>query len=848
MDELNPEDAAIFAAFNARTRDDLAGMSPEGRAFLASPMPPQGTPPPPEQSFLGKTGSAIASSAGAVADWVTGENVEFPELQGKGDLPGATAADKAAYQLLVSTTLDDYKLETGIKNIFPDAATKYDKFGNLLVTLDDKDAEGNVVGSSTFYPNARGLDLPTTMQIAGGIGLAAPVKKAIATVATPRLTQGYLGASATAATEGALMEGASKAITGLPYDWSVPAAAGIFGPTFLGLGSLFGKSAGYVMKKYRDNPASVLNPDGSFTEETANYIRGKGLNPDDIQTNLYASWRDLVDQGFIPEEAVTRASTQALPFEVKLTTGQQRSDQGQMLWEDMIAKGVGDTTATAILRQFYDAQISAVEANMKALGTRMGAGTRGESAEVAQRSLRGQRDQARAAANLKYDEARAAQQAFLDPTSATTFADVTLVQALESFSPITTPKTFRLVEELREGLQNGMDVGQIQIRRQQLTNAAKEMGPEGAAAKAAVDSLDGYLDEVVTSNLFNIDRMTGQVTEGLGADNQVRAKESIRLWKDAISTWSGFKQKWETKGILNDLTEKQMRDGELQFKVAPEDAANYIFGVNFLGLQSKRNITRDVQVLKDQLNVFEWNQLRGEVVTKLLDGTLTNASEANQRQVSGVLSTEWAKVRSSNRGLIDTLFSREEQGMISSLANVTGRIANRTQNRSNSGAVIGRMAGAIYGTLGLPVPVAVLEPLITRTVGPLYRAGKAQMSTSGTATAASVRPIIIGGASSAALDPENLETFREVTSDIIEEIPVVDALAPVIAPPPQASVSSEMLRRIPPAPSTRGVPGLGEPANDVAATPAMTPPPSAVAQGPSQSSEMMARLFPFDMA
>ena len=78
-----------------------------------------------------------------------------------------------------------------------------------------------------------------------------------------------------------------------------------------------------------------------------------------------------------------------------------------------------------------------------------------------------------------------------------------------------------------------------------------------------------------------------------------------------------------------------------------------------------------------------------------------------------------------------------------------------------------------------------------------------------------------------------------------QEVPVVEEEVVI---PPQASVSSEMLRRIPPAPSTRGVPGLGEPANDVAATPAMAPPPSAVAQGPSQSSQMMARLFPFDMA
>ena len=71
----------------------------------------------------------------------------------------------------------------------------------------------------------------------------------------------------------------------------------------------------------------------------------------------------------------------------------------------------------------------------------------------------------------------------------------------------------------------------------------------------------------------------------------------------------------------------------------------------------------------------------------------------------------------------------------------------------------------------------------------------------------------------------------------------------VPAPDPvgQMTASQQMLRRIPPAPSTRGVPGLGEPANDVAATPAMAPAPSAVAQGPSESSEMMARLFPMDM-
>ena len=827
-------DQVIYDAFRAELRKggngDLSGLSDEGLSLLTSTQEPE------QQGFMSKAKDAVAAAPGAVADWVTGANVEFPELQGKGSLPGATAAQNAAYQLLIATTLDDYKLETGIKNIFPDAKNTYDKFGNLLVTLDDRDAEGNVVESSTFYPNARGLDIPTTMQVMGGVGVAGPIKSAVGALAGKRATQGYLGAAATATTEGALLEGASKSITGLPYDWGVPLGAGIFGPAFLGLGRLFGKAGSTVMKRYRDNPASVLNPDGSFTEETITYIRSKGLEPDEIQASLYDSWRQLVDQGFIPEEAVIRASTQGLPFEVKLTKGQLQGNPGQMLWEDMISKGVGEANATRVLNQFYDAQIAAVKENMEVIAAGMGAVPRRQGGQEAQDILTRQKEVARLEGNAKYALARKEQQAFLEPESARAFADG-LDAELIDFHRALTPKVWAIVDDLKEGLRNGMDVDTINVRRQQLSTASKEIGSEGQAAAKAIDAVDTYLDNVVKSTLF-------QQTDAAG---NPLGPEAIKLWKDAISTWSGYKQRWDTRGILKDLTDETMRDGQLQPTVAPNEAVNYIFGRAITGLGERKNILRDMQVLKEQLPTEYWNQLRGEVVTKLFDGTLTNASEASQRNISGKLSSSWATARSGNKGLIDTLFSREEQGMITALANVTGRIANRTQNSSNSGAVIGRMVGVLYGTLGLPVPVAAIQPIMEKTLLPLTRSGRVMLSTRYAApTPASVRPIIIGGASSAALDPENLDTVREVTSEVIEEIPFIGpAIAPVIAPPPQASVSSEMLRRIPDAPPTKWAPGD---ATSTAATPDVAPPPNAVAQNTApqgSSAEMMQQLFPF---
>ena len=85
------------------------------------------------------------------------------------------------------------------------------------------------------------------------------------------------------------------------------------------------------------------------------------------------------------------------------------------------------------------------------------------------------------------------------------------------------------------------------------------------------------------------------------------------------------------------------------------------------------------------------------------------------------------------------------------------------------------------------------------------------------------------------------QSVRAGASDVSPTAPVVEEDVVI---PPQASVSREMLRKTL-APSTRGgISGLGEPANEVAAAPA-----SAVAQGqgPSESRQMMQRLFPFDM-
>jgi hypothetical protein len=166
------------------------------------------------------------------------------------------------------------------------------------------------------------------------------------------------------------------------------------------------------------------------------------------------------------------------------------------------------------------------------------------------------------------------------------------------------------------------------------------------------------------------------------------------------------------------------------------------------------------------------------------------------------------------------------------------------------------VAAAVAGGRGLKSStIKALDEVMTspQFINAAANAGTAQEQATIRALAAS-RPFI-NFLKSVNIPPSEGEQFirsafqsvRAGASDVSPTAPVVEEDVVI---PPQASVSREMLRKTL-APSTRGgISGLGEPANEVAAAPAMAPPPSAVAQGqgPSESSQMMARLFPFDMA
>ena len=186
-------------------------------------------------------------------------------------------------------------------------------------------------------------------------------------------------------------------------------------------------------------------------------------------------------------------------------------------------------------------------------------------------------------------------------------------------------------------------------------------------------------------------------------------------WGSAISNYAEFASKWKSKGgVLNLLTEEVGRDGQRVLKVAPEQAADTVFSATASGLAAKTGLPRDLITLKRNLPSEQWNAMRQEAFIRLMD-TAKGAMRGGETQISGVnFKKQWQNLRERNPGVVNGLFSKEEQSLISQFADVSARATNTLANTSNTAAsaagliqtIAGKVGGTSLAQFLLRVPVA----------------------------------------------------------------------------------------------------------------------------------------------
>jgi hypothetical protein len=690
-------------------------------------------PAEPERGLLGDIGAFLT---GADRDPAIGGPLSL-------DLP-MTNKQAAQMTALMATTMSPERLKSGLQRIEPDVTFREDEYGTLIAQWPRKNERGEVTGYMPFYPNPKGLDMTDAMRVSGAVSAATPVAKGLQALGLA--TRGLLGGATVGATEAALVEGASSQLSGAPYQLSDIPMGAVGGAG----GELLGRTIqGLIGLARTRGPQAVVDQMGNLLPEYADIVRKAGLDPAQVSAAVAADIASMVASGARGDQAATAAMARNLPVPIPMTRGAITGDVGQQLFEDMASKGVyGDAASTMMRGQRANTQ-DALRANLDALMEQLNPGgapiSRGEGGAAAQAALATKRAEQGTMADEMYKLARKST-AVVSPDAAIDVADAMRAAYREGFDPLVAPVTAQMIDKFDTIVASG-DVRRMMEWRQQLSGLRKGAPtPDGEAAKDVINAFDANTGAMIDRALLSGDA------------------DAVAVWGMAIRNYADYAAKWKSKGgILNLLTEEVGRDGQRVLRVADTAAADTIFSATASGLATKTGLPRDLITLRLNLPDEQWNQLRQEAFIRLMD-----AAEGGYRsggsEVSGVgFKKAWEKLKDRNPGVVNGLFSKDEQKLLQQFADVAAKATNVATNTSNSAAAAGGIIQRLAGSLGSTgLAQFLLRVPVARGLTEAYGGARAVAATRGV-TPTPRTPLTIGGAGlgAAAASSEQGKTMAE---------------------------------------------------------------------------------------
>jgi len=688
-------------------------------------------------------------------NWLTGANRE-ENIGGplSIELP-MTSRQSAQMTALLATTMSPDRLKSGIQKIEPDVQFREDSFGNLVALWPRKDERGQVTGYQQFYPNPTGLDTSDVMRASGAVAAATPVGRVLRAVGLP--TAGLTGAATIGATEAALIEGASSALSDAPYQYSdilYGAGGGVAGD------ALARTVQSLVAAARSVGPQSVIDASGNLLPQYADLVRKAGLDPNQVSAAVVADITNLARAGAEPSQAAVAAMSRGLPTPVPMTQGQLTGSGRQQLLEDTLSKGgFGDLAAAPIVAQRARQQ-AALTQNLDQIleSLRPGAApiTRGEGGARAQEVLSASRTAERSKADELYTQARQTS-AVVEQDSALSIADSMRSAYGTGYSPSTAPTMFKLLDEFDTIALGGRtpsgtvapgDIRTMMEWRQKVSNLRKGAPTvDAAAAGEVLEQFDAKVKDAIDQAMLSGD------------------PAAVAKWSEAISNYAEFASKWKSKGgILNLLTERAGRDGEVVFKVAPSQAADVVFTATASGLASKTGLPRDLITLQRNLPKDQWDAMRQEAFIRLMD-TSRGGMRGGETQVSGVnFKKAWENLREKNPGVVNGLFTKDEQNLIQQFADVSARATNTLANTSNTAAAASGLIQTIAASLGGKGPVQFAMRLpIANALRNAYGGALATMAASGRVPAGAT-PLTTGAAGAGAAAANTEEGRRQINA------------------------------------------------------------------------------------
>lgn len=426
--------------------------------------------------------------------------------------------------------------------------------------------------------------------------------------------------------------------------------------------------------------------------EAEDALREVGINIRTVSTATMDRIRMQVRQGRNAREAALGiVANNELPVPLPMTRGQRTGQPGQQLAENLMLRGARGSAASRQMRGFVEEQQQSLRGNVDAIAANVTRGVppeRGAGVAGASERLNTMYDRADAGVNRAYEAARASTGDAILPPGERATASSRVREAVADFDEIDVAPVFRAIDRIGDG--NAITARNLFAERSRFVALQKGNDRTAVAAGRAKRALDGYIDEALDRNLFSGDAA------------------AVNLWREAISQRRDFGRQFEAGDLIQKLTQRVNRGGQMQTNlIDPGDAANYVLGRSDMGFVGKQNLNRDLERLRSVLGESsgEWNALRGEIFQRVASQGESGV-EFGQRQFSGVkFQKAWQDFSRKDPRMASALFSEQERAQIDRFASLAARVTNPVKggdNPSNTAVAAMRLLGNLRFLRGLP--------------------------------------------------------------------------------------------------------------------------------------------------
>jgi len=638
--------------------------------------------------------------------------------------------------------MTDEGLYNSLKQIYPDAQLFKDELNNPIL----------VVNGKPFYLNPPGIDTTEFARYAPSISMGVTAAGTLG-----RLIPGLLPRMATVGvTEAGLSAGLDTAarwtgsdmpISGERMAWAAGAGAG---------GELAGWVVGKILQQFGKGAATVMTNPGTgapivrWSPEAQAALQAANIDPTALGAEWVAQFNRDFQRTLLPDEAIRHADLATLPTPVSYSRGDITRLPSDQMTESLMYKGAYGPMAQDRFKTLRMDQQAQLAANAGTIAGRMGGvgavDNPGIGAAITSEMLNRLRTGMAERTNQLYAAARASDTGGIDIATGRGMAfDLASGRDLPDLIEFA-PKTQAMLRQFDEMLTRAGN-GELMIRpmmdwRRRVTNLAgtESDRTERTALTALRRNYDDAIQRMVEGSLFRGD------------------DASIARWTEAIGSRRELGRLFEGNDIIEALTELEQRGGRRVLAVPPDQAANYIFGIQGLGA-GKIDLARDLARVRDVLRgppmASEAERVSGEAAWNALReeawGRLVRSAEGPFNESTSLRGFSGAKFASTvdgimkaNPSLMRTLFSPQELAQIEQLKRAALAVTTTVRggdNASNTSVGLANLfqnifagplkaiAGAAFGPNSLLGSIP-LGNLLTTPVG----AGRAALRTSGSVT------------------------------------------------------------------------------------------------------------------